>query len=76
MMNNTFNPGTLTVSRGTNVTWRNNDGVIHTSTSDTGLWDTGNIGGGSSKGVTFSSAGTFNYHCTVHKGMTGTIIAQ
>jgi plastocyanin len=76
MMNIAFNPGTLTVSKGTTVTWTNNDGVTHTSTSDNGVWDTGNIGGGTSKGVTFSNAGTFKYHCTIHAGMTGTIVVQ
>ena len=76
MMNIAFNPGTLTVSKGTSVTWQNNDGVTHTSTSDNGVWDTGNIGGGSSKSVTFSNAGTFNYHCSLHAGMTGSIVVQ
>jgi plastocyanin len=76
MMNIAFNPGTLTVSAGTTVTWQNNDGITHTSTSDTGVWDTGNIAGGTSKSVTFPNAGTFKYHCTIHAGMTGTIVVQ
>jgi plastocyanin len=77
MINIAFNPGTLNVSKGTTVTWQNNDGVTHTSTSDNGLWDTGNIGPGSSKGVTFPNAGTFKYHCTIHgPSMSGTIVVQ
>jgi plastocyanin len=76
MINIAFSPSTLTVSKGTTVTWQNNDGVTHTSTSDDGLWDTGNIAPGSSKDVTFSNAGTFKYHCTIHASMTGTIIVQ
>jgi plastocyanin len=76
MINISFSPSTLTVSKGTTVTWQNNDNVTHTSTSDTGLWDTGNIAPGSSKDVTFSNAGTFKYHCTIHASMTGTIIVQ
>jgi plastocyanin len=77
MINISYSPSTLTVSKGTTVTWQNNDGVTHTSTSDDGLWDTGNIAPGSSKGVTFSIAGTFKYHCTIHgPNMSGTIVVQ
>jgi plastocyanin len=77
MINISFSPSTLTVSKGTTVTWQNKDGVTHTSTSDTGLWDTGNIVPGSSKSMTFSNAGTFKYHCTIHgPNMSGTIIVQ
>jgi plastocyanin len=77
MMNIAFNPGTLTVPAGRTVTWQNNDGVTHTSTSDNGVWDTGNIAGGTSKAVTFSTPGTYKYHCTIHgQSMSGTIIVQ
>ena len=77
MMNIAFNPGTQTVTRGTTVTWKNNDGIAHTSTSDTGAWDTGNIPAGGSTTTTFNSAGTFKYHCTIHgTAMSGTIVVQ
>jgi plastocyanin len=76
MANIAFGPVTLTVPAGTVVTWQNNDGVNHTSTSDTGVWDTGTIVPGGSKTTTFSVKGTFPYHCTVHPMMTGTVIVQ
>jgi len=76
IMNIAFNPGTLSVSTGTAVTWRNKDGVTHTSTSDNGVWDTGNNPGGTSETVMFSNAGTFKDHCSIHGGMTGTIVVQ
>ena len=78
MASMTFNPSSLTVAKGTTVTWKNNDNVVHTSTADGGDWDTGNIAAGSSKGVTFNTAGTYTYHCIYHEsmGMTGTIIVQ
>src|SRR5512136_104525 len=38
-----FSPATITVSAGTTVTWKNNDGIAHTSTSDSGVWNTGNV---------------------------------
>jgi plastocyanin len=76
MASMSFNPPTLTVAKGTSVTWQNNDGVAHTSTSDAGVWDSGNISQGSSKSVTFNTAGTFSYHCTIHPMMVGTIVVQ
>lgn len=79
MQNLTFSPSSKTITKGTTLTWQNKDGFTHTSTSDiAGLWDTGDIVGGASKSVTFSTAGTFHYHCTYHSsmGMTGTIIVQ
>ncbi len=71
-----FSPATMTIAKGTTVTWLNNDGVAHTSTSNSGVWDTGNIPAGGSKTTTFNNAGTFPFHCVYHSTMTGTIIVQ
>ncbi len=71
-----FGPSTLTIAKGTAVTWQNNDAVAHTATSDAGKWDTGNIISGGSKSVTFDSVGTFPYHCAVHPMMTASIVVQ
>jgi plastocyanin len=71
-----FDPAAVTVSVGDSVTWTNGDGVGHTATADGGSFDTGTIGGGGSDSVTFSTAGTFAYHCTIHPAMTGTITVQ
>lgn len=71
-----FGPSTLTIAKGTAVTWQNNDAVAHTATSDAGKWDSGNIIPGASKSVTFDSVGTFPYHCAVHPMMTASIIVQ
>ena len=73
-----FNPSTITIQRGTTITWQNNDGAVHTSTSDSLGWDTGNVPSGTSKVTTFSIPGTFRFHCTYHQamGMVGTVIVQ
>ncbi len=78
MSGSVFTPATLTVTMGTTVTWLNNDGAAHTSTSDSGVWDTGNIPAGSSKATTFGTRGTFTYNCTYHAsmGMRGTVVVQ
>ena len=71
-----FIPQTLTISVNSTVKWKNLDGITHTVTSDTGAWDSGNIPSGSTFKFTFTATGTFNYHCTIHPMMTGTIIVQ
>ncbi len=76
MSNYAFSPTTVTVAKGTTITWQNNDGVAHTSTSDTGVWDTGNIPSGGSKTTTFDVTGTFPFHCSYHTMMTGKIVVQ
>jgi len=76
MANMAFGPASITVSTGTTVTWQNNDGVAHTSTSDTGAWDTGTIAPGQSKTTVFNTPGTFTYHCTVHPMMLGTVVVH
>ena len=78
MSSDSFNPSSLTVSKGTTITWRNDDGAIHTSTSDSTGWDTGDMSAGAIRTTTFSTAGTFRFHCTYHRamGMVGTITVQ
>jgi plastocyanin len=72
-----FSPTTITVAKGTTITWKNDDGIAHTSTSDTGVWDTGNIPAGGSKTTVFATAGTFPFHCTYHSSMMrGTVTVQ
>jgi len=71
-----FSPTPLTVAIGTTVSWQNNDSAIHTATSDDGSWNTGDIGQGGVKSVTFANAGTFAYHCARHTSMKATIIVN
>lgn len=69
-----YQPETLTVPAGTEVTWINRDIVRHTVTSDEGLFDSGDIESGESFNHTFGEPGTYRYHCTRHLIMHGTII--
>jgi plastocyanin len=66
----------LTVSLGTTVTWVNSDSVPHTSTADNGAWNSGTLQAGGQFSVTFQSAGTLSYFCTIHPGMVGSVIVQ
>lgn len=69
-------PATTTISVGDSVTWSNTSGVPHTATADDASFDTGNIADGASDAVTFTTAGSFAYHCSIHAAMTGTIVVQ
>jgi hypothetical protein len=63
----------VVVKVGTKVTWSNQDGTQHTTTSDTALWGSPILNPGKSFSFTFTSAGTYTYHCEIHP-MTGTVI--
>ena len=69
-----FSPQSITVSVGDSVTWANADAQGHTATADDGSFDTGTITGSTPKSVTFSTAGTFAYHCKIHPAMTATVV--
>jgi len=73
---NAYSPNPVTLTRGGTVTWVNNDSIAHTSTSDANVWNSGSIAPGANFSMTFPTAGTFPYHCTIHPGMVGTITVQ
>jgi plastocyanin len=70
-----FNPATLTVAKGSKVTFANSSQVSHTATRD-GSFDTGTIRPGRSVAVRFAQKGTFAYHCTIHPLMRGKIVVK
>jgi plastocyanin len=70
-----FSPATVTVSVGDRVTWRNDDDTTHTATSGS-AWSTGDIAPGSSKSITFTRAGTYDYICAIHPTMTGRVVVR
>ena len=65
-----FNPVTMTIRVGTTVIWKNMSSVPHTITSDDGqTFDSGNILPGSTYRFTFTTSGSFPYHCNIHPYM-------
>lgn len=74
IVNFTFDPGTITVKPGTEVTWTNEDSVVHTVVG-TG-WGSGDIAPGQTYKYTFNTAGTFDYHCKIHPYMTGKVVVS
>lgn len=70
-----FSPGSLTISQGDTVVWRNGTAAIHRVTSNAGGFDSGDLASGATYRRVFDQTGTYPYHCVYHstQGMTGTI---
>lgn len=71
--NMAFNPSSITVTKGTAITWINKDAINHTVTSDAGLFDSGSLRTNDTFSYTFMTAGTFTYHCKVHPSMVASV---
>jgi plastocyanin len=71
-----YMPNPVMITAGSTVTWTNNDTIPHTSTSDSGAFDSGNIAPGAKFSFTFNTRGTFPYHCTLHTGMVASVVVQ
>jgi len=72
-----YNPQELRIKKGGTVVWTNQDSVGHTATSDSGnTIDSELLAGGESYSKQFNEIGTYNYHCTPHPYMKGTIIVE
>ena len=68
-------PPSTTVKKGTIVKWHNQDGFPHTVTSNDGsTFNSGNLAAGATFSYTANKTGTFDYHCTIHSGMNGTLV--
>ncbi|MES2430312.1 MAG: plastocyanin/azurin family copper-binding protein [Bacteroidota bacterium] len=79
ILDDSFSPSSLTVAKGTAVTWKNLGASEHTVTSDTGSeLDSGTMESGDTFTHTFNTAGTYPYYCIFHgspgSGMIGTVI--
>lgn len=78
MVDFVFTPLRTTVNPGDTVLWRNSGSVVHTSTSDLGFWNSGNVGPGGTFRRQIFSSGKNPYHCIPHafSGMRDTIIVN
>jgi plastocyanin len=76
-----YAPDTITIVLGVNasVTWSNDDTVPHTVTSTSvpsgaSSFDSGNMNAGDKFTYNFTMPGTYQYHCSYHSWMTGTVV--
>jgi plastocyanin len=67
-----FQPGTLTVAKGTTVVFVNDDTAPHTVTARSGGTDSGVIDPG--KRFTLVAAASFDYVCSIHPSMTAKLV--
>ncbi len=73
-----FSPSTLTIPKGTNVEWTNNEySIAHTTTGLDGTWDSGTLREGESFSFKFNEIGTYDYQCDIHPlTMKGKVIVE
>ncbi|MEA2647358.1 MAG: hypothetical protein QOE92_2441 [Chloroflexota bacterium] len=75
---NGFAPASVTVNPGDTVTWTNQDVYPHNASCQSGCPDntmsTATVQHGESTPYTFQYSGTYNYVCTIHPTMHGTVV--
>jgi len=73
-----FEPANVTINVGDTVTWTNNGDIVHTATSTepSGAFDSGLVNPGETFAHTFDAPGTYQYICSVHPNMMGTVVVQ
>lgn len=68
-----FQPAAVSVAVGSTVTWTNADSTSHTVTADDDSFKSDTLGKDATFSQTFSTAGTFAYHCAIHPSMKATV---
>jgi len=74
--NFTFNPPRLLVKLGTTVVWINQDDIPHTVASTTKLFRSKALDTEDHFSFTFSTPGVYEYFCSLHPHMRGTIVVE
>jgi hypothetical protein len=68
-----FAPGTADALVGEAVTWVNDDGTAHDVATFADGFDSGRMEVGARFSQTFAEQGTYQYHCTLHRFMFGSV---
>jgi len=71
-----FTPGSVTIKRGTQVTWINNDDIPHTVDSTQGKFKSAALDTDQKFEFRFTEPGEYPYYCRMHPKMTGSIVVQ
>jgi plastocyanin len=74
--NFTFAPQRVTVKAGTTVTWTNEDDIPHTVASATKAFKSKTLDTDDNFSFKFTTAGVYEYFCSLHPHMTGTIVVE
>jgi plastocyanin len=77
LQNIAFNPSTVNAKVGQTIVWTNKDSTDHNVTADSGAtFKSSDFGQGATFSTKVTKAGTITYACTIHPGMTGTIVVK
>ncbi len=73
-----FQPATVNVNVGDTVVWTQMDGARHTVTIISGpeTFDSGPLASGDTFSHTFTKPGAYNYKCSPHPNMRGTVVVR
>jgi len=74
--NFTFNPQQITVKAGTTVVWTNHDDIPHIVVSKTMLFKSNALDTDDKFSFTFATPGSYEYFCSLHPHMTGSIVVE
>jgi uncharacterized protein (TIGR03118 family) len=74
--NFSFAPVKLEVATGTEVTWTNRQNVEHDVTADNNQYFSETLGVNQSYSHTYSTPGTYTYHCSIHPFMKATVVVH
>src|SRR6266567_810544 len=74
--NFTFNPPRLVVKAGTTVTWDNADDIPHTVVASGKAFRSKTLDTEDKYAFTFTTPGTYEYFCSLHPHMTGSIVVE
>ncbi len=71
-----FAPQRVVVKAGTTVIWINDDDIPHTVASSAKLFKSNALDTKDKFSFTFTTAGAYEYFCSLHPHMTGTIVIE
>ena len=71
-----FAPQRVVVKAGTTVIWINDDDIPHTVASSAKLFKSNALDTNDKFSFTFTTAGAYEYFCSLHPHMTGTIVVE
>jgi plastocyanin len=71
-----FAPQRVVVKAGTTVIWINDDDIPHTVASSARLFKSNALDTKDKFSFTFTTAGAYEYFCSLHPHMTGTIVVE
>src|SRR5712675_1963238 len=74
--NFTFAPQRMVIKAGTTVTWINEDDIPHTVAATDKSFRSKVLDTDDKYSFTFTTAGVFEYFCSLHPHMTGTIVVE